>query len=136
MPELLTLSRAARLAGVSRGELQKRIRRGELTTFEGEIAIGDLLRLYPEVSLHNDEALTRVERIKSEALPKTRDADTALPSARVLVSRLRSLSEVLVEKVSALEATEGLLDELAERLAPLAGSAEPATTERLHATLD
>ena len=36
MHELLTLSRAARLVGVSRGELQKRIRDNELNTFEGQ----------------------------------------------------------------------------------------------------
>mgnify|MGYP000532494315 CR=1 FL=1 len=35
MPRLITLSRAARLVGVKRGALQKKIRDGELRTFEG-----------------------------------------------------------------------------------------------------
>ncbi len=39
MPELLDIPRAARLAGISRGELQRHIRIGELETFEGKIAI-------------------------------------------------------------------------------------------------
>lgn len=37
MPQLLTLARAARLVGVTRGALQKRIKNGELTTFERQV---------------------------------------------------------------------------------------------------
>ena len=51
MTDLLSLSRAARLAGVTRAELQRRIRRGEIQTFEGQVAVSDLLRVYPSVSL-------------------------------------------------------------------------------------
>jgi CDP-4-dehydro-6-deoxyglucose reductase len=136
MPQLLSLSRAARLAEVSRAELQRRIRDGELTTFEGQIAVSDLLRVYPKVSLEDNDAFERVERIKATALPKTRQGDTALPSAQVLVSRLRSLSEVLVDKVSALDAAERLLDTAVERLAPVAEAADPSTAARLHDILD
>ncbi len=42
MTQLLSLSRSARLAGVTRAEIQRHIRRGDLTTFEGEIAVRDL----------------------------------------------------------------------------------------------
>ncbi|MEA3277233.1 MAG: 2Fe-2S iron-sulfur cluster-binding protein [Pseudomonadota bacterium] len=136
MTQLLSLSRAARLADVSRAELQRRIRRGELATFEGQIAISDLLRVYPEVRLERSDALERVERIKAAALPKTHETDSVLPSPKVLVSRLRSLSEVLVEKVSALDAAEKLLDELGTRLTPITEAADITTAERLRETLD
>jgi CDP-4-dehydro-6-deoxyglucose reductase len=117
----LSLSRAARLAGVTRAEIQRRIRRGDLETFEGAVAIQDLLLLYPAVSLHDDEALLRVERIKSAAVPKSHHADTILPSPEVLVARLRGLSATLVERMSALTATESLLDEVGARLRDLPG---------------
>jgi CDP-4-dehydro-6-deoxyglucose reductase, E3 len=137
MNQLLSLSRAARLADVTRAELQRRIRRGELTTFEGQIAVSDLLRVYPSVSLEpNDAALERVERIKAEAVPRTHALETRLPSPQVLVSRLRSLRDVLVEKVAALEAAEGVLTEAAERLAALADAAAPAERARLQATIE
>lgn len=136
MTELLSLSRAARLAGVARAELQKRIRRGELTTFEGDIAISDLLRVYPEVSLERNDELERVEHIKAAAVPRSYQADAVLPSPQVLVARLRSLSKVLVEKVSALDAAERLLQEIDARLAPLAETADAATGGRLRETLD
>ena len=122
---LLSLSRAARLAGVTRAELQRRIRRGDIETFEGSVAVQDLLRLYPAVSLSNDEALDRVERIKSDALPKSYDADAVLPSPQVLVSRLKRLSEMLVERLSALSAADALLDQVGERLQRLGREPTP-----------
>ena len=63
MSQLLTLSRAARLAGVSRGELQKQIRELAFETFDGYRAVEDLLRAYPEVVIDHDPTLERVERI-------------------------------------------------------------------------
>lgn len=120
--DYLSLSRAARLAGVTRAELQRRIRRGEIDTFEGSVAVSDLLRAFPAVSLTDDAALERVERIKSDALPKTEGHDAALPEPQVLVARLRAMSKTLVERMSALSAAEDLLDQVGERMEALADS--------------
>ena len=120
MTQLLSLSRAARLAGVTRADLQKRIRRGDIQTFEGEVAVSDLLRVFPSVSLEKTGMLEQVERIKADAVPRSYDADTTLPSPTVLVSRIRSLSEALVQKVALVDAQEELLDELRRRLDDIA----------------
>ncbi len=127
----LSLSRAARLAGVTRAELQRRIRRGDIPTFEGAVTVNDLLRAYPTVSLTDDAALERVERIKSEALPKTSERDSVLPSAQVLVSRLRVLSETLAQRISALEAAQSLLEEVGGRLDALHGVPDIELAQRL-----
>ncbi|WP_373510872.1 2Fe-2S iron-sulfur cluster-binding protein [Thiocapsa sp.] len=127
--DYLSLSRAARLAGVTRAELQRRIRRGEIPTFEGSVAVSDLLRAFPAVSLADDAALERVERIKTDALPKTDGQDAALPSPHVLVARLRAMSRTLVERMSALSAAENLLDQVDERLQVLVDS-PPATAPK------
>ncbi|MFZ1574898.1 MAG: 2Fe-2S iron-sulfur cluster-binding protein [Chromatiaceae bacterium] len=119
MTQLLSLSRSARLAGVTRAEIQRHIRRGELTTFEGEIAVSDLLRVFPRVSLENDDALERVQRIKDTALPRSHDADTMLPSPAVLVTRLKAMGKALVAKATALDAAQALLDKVETRLAAL-----------------
>ena len=79
MPQLLSLSRAARLARVSRGELQHQIRIKEVETFEGQIPVDSLLRLYPEVNLDRDPVLERLEHIKATAQPKSRYSDGWLP---------------------------------------------------------
>jgi CDP-4-dehydro-6-deoxyglucose reductase len=99
MVELLTLSRAARLVGIARGTLQQQIRTGELTTFEGKIAMTDLLRLYPSTTIEDTTMLERVARIKAEAKPDRRrdhEIATSLPSPEVLAARLTTLSQELV----------------------------------------
>ena len=135
MPQLLSLSRAARLANVSRAELQRRIQHGEIETFEGQVAASDLLRLYPRVSLDQDEAIERVERIKAAAVPRQRELDAVLPSPEVLVSRLRALGDTLVEKASALEAAETALEQIARRLTALADSPQEDIRSDLRETL-
>jgi CDP-4-dehydro-6-deoxyglucose reductase len=126
MTDLLSLSRAARLAGVTRAELQRRIRRGEVETFEGQVAVADLLRVYPSVSLEKTGMLEQVERIKADALPRTYDEDTRLPNPEVLVSRIKSLSEALVQKVALVDAQDELLTELRARLDQLAAGHDSA----------
>jgi CDP-4-dehydro-6-deoxyglucose reductase len=107
---------------VTRAELQRRIRQGDIETFEGQVAISDLLRVYPTVRLDRDKGFERVESIKAAAVPRDQQADAVLPSPHVLMSRLRTLAEVLVQKVSALDAAEELLDALTLRLADIAAA--------------
>ncbi|WP_428625206.1 2Fe-2S iron-sulfur cluster-binding protein [Sedimenticola sp.] len=111
MPQLLSLSRAARLADVTRGELQKKIRKERVKTFEGEIAIEDLLTLYPHINLDDDPVLERVQRIKSEARPKSHYSDGWMPDPQVLMKRLHEFQHTLVQTKSALNTSETLLDD-------------------------
>ena len=67
MSQLLSLSRAARLAGVSRGELQATIRERDIQTFEGQIAVEDLLKAYPAIDMEHDPVLERLASIKAAA---------------------------------------------------------------------
>ena len=92
MSKLLSLSRAARLAGVSRGELQKRIREEDLKTFEGELTVELLLQLYPHIDLEADPMLEKVRRIRAEAKPKTHYSDGWMPDPEVLMTRLEGVS--------------------------------------------
>ena len=125
----LSLSRAARLAGVTRAEIQRRIRQGDLPTFEGSVAVRDLLKLYPDLVLEREGGLARVDRIKALALP-SRHLDAVLPSPEVLVGRLRGLSDALVAKRSALAAAEALLDQVQAGLAALAADASASAPFR------
>ncbi len=111
MPQLLSLSRAARLADVTRGELQKKIRKERVKTFEGDMAIEDLLALYPHINLDDDPMLERVQRIKSEARPKRHYSDGWMPDPEVLMQRLHEFQHTLVQTKSALNTSETLLNE-------------------------
>ncbi len=116
MPQPLSLSRAARLAGVSRGELQRRIREAGVETFEGHIPVESLLRLYPDLDLDRDPVLERLDYIKSHAKPKARYGDGWLPEPQVLVTRLHELNQVLVRTKTALNRSERLLERISQRL--------------------
>ncbi len=116
MPKLLSLSRAARLAGVSRGELQQRIRSRGVETFEGEIRVDTLLDLYPAVDLDRDPVLERLQHIKATAQPKTRYTDGLLPEPEVLVSRLHELNRILVRTKASLNEAERLIESIRDRL--------------------
>jgi CDP-4-dehydro-6-deoxyglucose reductase len=117
MPQFLTLTRAARLVGVSRGTLQKRIKAGELATFEGMVSLEELLRAYPDAEAHvaADSMLEHVERIKDDALAKFM-ARTALPDAEVLAARATALSKELAKTASRLGQYVALVEELSQRL--------------------
>ena len=111
MPNLLSLSRAARLAGVSRGELQKKIRQEDAKTFEGKVTVDVLLELYPHIDMEKDPVLERVHRIRSEAKPKKHYSDGWMPDPEVLMSRLKEFQHTLVQTKAALNASEVLMQE-------------------------
>lgn len=90
MPRLLTLSRAARLVGVRRGELQSKIRSGELTAFEGMVSAQDLARAYPDAKLEDNSVLERLEALKESAFAR-RMRERLLPGPEVLLARLAEL---------------------------------------------
>ena len=116
MAEKITLSRAARLAGVTRAEIQKKVRQGQLATFEGKVLITDLLRVYPKIDMNTSPMLERVEQIKAAAMSKTLAEGSNLPSSDVLLSRLKHLTHVLVELKSNLNRYTELVQSLAQRL--------------------
>jgi CDP-4-dehydro-6-deoxyglucose reductase len=68
--QLIDTSRAARLAGVTRGEIQRQIASGQLPTFEGKVKMSDLLHLYPEIDDSRSYMLEVVSQIKEDAVAK------------------------------------------------------------------
>jgi CDP-4-dehydro-6-deoxyglucose reductase len=136
MPQLLTLSRAARLVGVTRGALQKKIQRGELPTFEGMVRASDLEHAYPDARLEDNTALERMAQIQENALFKL--AERALPDAQVLVARLTKLSGELAEAQAQLAYYRSLMERLDQRLDQLAQDGDgalPAAAASLNAWL-
>ena len=112
---LLTVSRAARLVGVSRGTLQRKIRDGELPTFEGMVQAGDVLRLFPHTDFDQDAEFERVTRIKATAFAR-RVRERLLPDAEVLAERLHDLGEELARTRARAEHFYSLLERLAAEL--------------------
>lgn len=118
MPQLLTLSRAARLVGAARGALQKRIKAGELRTFEGMVAAADLQRLFPNARIEDEAALERYALIKDAAYTR-RLRERILPDPEVLAARLTQISRDLARAKGLVEEYRGLLGRLEGRLGDL-----------------
>jgi CDP-4-dehydro-6-deoxyglucose reductase len=119
MSRLLPLSLAARLVGVTRGALQKKIRDGELASFEGMVRPDDLVRAYPGTQIDDEAELARVERIKERAFGR-RVYERSLPDKEVLAARVGELARELAEVRSGMTRHEAVLRELGKRLADLA----------------
>jgi CDP-4-dehydro-6-deoxyglucose reductase len=117
MHQLLPLSRAARLAGVTRSELQKKLRDQDIEAFEGKITVSNLLAIYPDADLESDPVFERIQQIKADARPKRDYSDGWLPDPEVLMTRLKEINSVLMRTKSSLNYAEQLLKETLQRLA-------------------
>jgi len=131
MTTLLTVSRAARLVGVTRGVLQKKIKDGVLDTFEGEVRIEDLQRLYPQAHLEDNTFIERLNQLKEGAYAR-RLRERILPDPEVLLVRLAELGKELSESRNELKQWRALA---AEFEAAFAANASGRTLDSLRASL-
>ncbi|GAB4415298.1 MAG: hypothetical protein OHK0054_05350 [Sideroxydans sp.] len=115
MSERISLTRAARLVGVPRTELQRRIKLGDMPAQDGQVLIADLLACYPEAQLEDDAELRRIEQIKEKAFGK-RVYERALPEPEVLAARLTELGKTLAIKERQLKAFNGVFERLWNKL--------------------
>jgi CDP-4-dehydro-6-deoxyglucose reductase len=130
MSQLLTLSRAARLVGVSRGMLQHKIQDGELSSFDGMVSADELLRLFPGAKLENEPGFERITRIKEEAFGK-RVRERTLPSQEILAERLFEQSRELADLRAHLQHYHALVVRARERVRELEDDAAPALRQPL-----
>lgn len=124
MARLISLSRAARLVGVKRTTLQKQIQAGELHTFEGELDLTELLRVYPQTRLEDSTMLERADRMIERALSRVVRDQGALPDAEVLATRVAALSHELGETTYRMRRYDTLLEQLRDYLRKLATAGE------------
>lgn len=129
MAQRISVSRAARLAGVSRGTIQQAIRDGTLSTFEGEVLVSDLKTAYPSVSLEDDTILERMSRIQSEALGKATRATRT--DERDLIAEVNQLRLELRDTQDHLHYYEDLVMELKQRLTRMQGDSECTRHQKL-----
>jgi CDP-4-dehydro-6-deoxyglucose reductase len=115
MPQRLPVFRAARLVGVKRSTLQKKILQQGIPTFEGEISLEDLLKLYPQTELKHDSEYERVQYIKQHAFAK-RVRERLLPSAEVLAARVNDLGQELATTRAYLGQLQTVLEQTVTRL--------------------
>lgn len=115
MSNLLSLTRAARLVGVTRVVLQKKIQNGLLDSHDGMVSVENLLACYPDAQLEDTVEIQRISRIKEQAFGK-RVYERALPDVEVLAARVTELSKTLELSQSQLVKLNALLGKLLNKL--------------------
>ena len=90
MGQLVGVAEAARLLGVSRAVLQRRIRNGELRTFEGRVDMAELCQCYPGLLLDGSAEMERVSQIREAAFGR-RVREAAIPDSDLLENQVRKL---------------------------------------------
>jgi CDP-4-dehydro-6-deoxyglucose reductase len=118
MSQQLAISRAARLLGVSRAALQKRIKEGGLHSFDGTITTEELLQLFPGLKLEDSGLFEQTQKIKQEAF-RRRIMDRTLPAKEVLAERLFEQSLELIDLKQHLQHYHTLITGLQDRLREL-----------------
>lgn len=131
MENLLSLSRAAKLVGISRGALQKMVQDGRLTSFEGELRLHDLALAFPEAKLEQHNEMERYERIIDQALMRARyrkmqdlitpDLSTMTARAAILNKELHATRQRFKHHLNIVEQLQTMLS------APEANNLDPDT---------
>lgn len=130
MARLISLSRAARLVGVNRTTLQKQIRAGELSTFEGELDLTELLRVYPQTKLEDSTMIERADQMIERALSRVVRDQEGLPDAEVLAKRVAGMSHELGAMNYRMRRYDTLMQQLQGYLRRLSeATAEPAAAD-------
>lgn len=114
MSRLMNLSRAARLVGVTRVALQKKIKDGVLPSFEGMVSEEGLLRVYPDTQFEDNTVFEPIGRGKTVGFGVR--ALEHLPNKEVLAARLAALGKDFADAQAELRAYRTLAQELEEQL--------------------
>ena len=115
----LSLSQAARLAGIKRRTLQKRIQDGDILTFEGMVSLEELLKAYPQTEIEDNTMIEHSKHIKHAAYNKLLHDASSVPDSEILSTRVTALSQELNETRSVAKKYVEIVDSLKTRLGSL-----------------
>ena len=115
MSQWLTISRAAHLLGISRVALQKRIRDGELPSFDGMVTVDDVQRAWPQLDLDESGSFEKTRAIREDAFAR-RLRERVLPTQETLAQRIFVQGQELAELQRTLTRYHRLFETLRARL--------------------
>lgn len=88
MGQHVPVARAATILGVSRHDLQRAIRRGDLHTFEGDLDLDELRQHYPFMDISKDPQVERAAMIRDTAFAR-RVREEVMPDVDALTIQLK-----------------------------------------------
>ena len=117
MAQTIEVAKAVHLLGIKRSQLQKLIKSGDLSTFEGKIDVEELKACFPSTAFLKSAFEAELEFIKKAAY-SNRVQNAILPSTEDISSQLHQAQvKLLVEKQKAnnyLDTLQKLLRHIAD----------------------
>jgi hypothetical protein len=131
----LSVSKAARMLGISRFDIQMQINSGKLQTHEGYVTTDSLRLAYPNVNLNSeqDKRIQRMQQIKDNAIYKSGSVDTAhAENEKAYISAIAALKSRIYKEEIKNQHYEHVFAELSERLIVLEELSHSENKEYLH----
>jgi len=118
MGQHVPVARAATILGVSRHDLQRAIRRGDLHTFEGDLDLDELRQHYPFMDISKDPQLERAAMIRNTAFAR-RVREETMPDVDALAIQLKKRMTELSVAREQNKKYRTLVEDLAQMLCDL-----------------
>ena len=115
----LSVSKAARMLGISRFDIQDQINSGKLHTHEGYVTTDSLRLAYPNISFHSeqDEHIKKMQKIKNDAMYKSNVAiEIQSENEKALITIIAALKAKLYKEEIKNKHYEHVFESLGERL--------------------
>ena len=132
MKRRVNVYRAASMLGVSRHELQRLMRDGELESSDGKLDLGELRERFPTIAL-DDNPLDQELRLLKQTAFALRIKDVAMPDAGELALQVHHLRAKLAVTQAREERYRELLKALGARLSELYSDCDEGQRERVAA---
>lgn len=128
MDRHLSLSQAARLIGVKRGDVQQKIQENKLIVMEGTVKLSDLKKAFPDAEYEDNTIIEKMEKLMQDAVYKMAQSEREGAQLDSLSRRIVRLSKELAQERARGDAMEDLLDGLKQKFMQLNISQQPEKT--------
>ncbi|WP_198265677.1 2Fe-2S iron-sulfur cluster-binding protein [sulfur-oxidizing endosymbiont of Gigantopelta aegis] len=122
MDRHLSLSQAARLIGVKRGDIQKKIQENKLTVMEGTVVLSDLKLAFPDAVYEDNTMLEKMEKFMKDAVHKMAQSEREGAHVDALSRRLVAVSKELNDEHNRVSQMEALIDGMKQKLMDLSAN--------------
>ena len=119
MDRHLSLSQAARLIGVKRADVQKKIQENKLTVMEGTVVLSDLKKAFPEAQYEDNTMLEKMEKFMHDAVHKMAQSEREGAQVDALSRRLVKVNKELAYERNRANHMEELIDGMKQKFMEL-----------------
>ena len=119
MDRHLSLSQAARLIGVKRTDIQKKIQENKLKVMEGTVVLSDLKIAFPDAVYEDNTMVEKMEKFMKDAVHKMAQSEREGAHIDSLSRRLVKISKELADERTRAEHMEELIDSMKQKFLEL-----------------